>query len=98
MSETEPIKLVPDKQCRRDLDPNDERSDMWWVRLQRRYPDIFPPKIKIGRINHRQRDLWEQFKQHLIMAAASTAPDARDIRNLEQGRRIGREAKKARGK
>ncbi|WP_271529566.1 hypothetical protein [Bradyrhizobium sp. CCBAU 25338] len=98
MNETESIRFVPDAQCRRDLDPNDERSDMWWVRLQRRYPDIFPPKIKIGRINHRQRDLWEQFKQHLIMVAASAAPDERDVRNLEQGRKMGREAKKARGK
>ncbi|MBR0839120.1 hypothetical protein JQ607_02840 [Bradyrhizobium liaoningense] len=98
MNETEFIKLVPDKQCRRDLDPNDERSDMWWVRLQRRYPDIFPPKIKIGRINHRERDLWEKFKQHLISVAASAAPDERDVRNLEHGRKMGREAKMARGK
>ncbi|MDF0583305.1 hypothetical protein [Bradyrhizobium yuanmingense] len=96
MSETEPIRFKSDVQCRLELDPENKKSDMWWHRLQKRYGEIFPPKIKIGRGNFREHDRWERFKQHLITVAASAAPDARDIRNLEHGRKMGREAKKAR--
>ena len=87
-----PIKFKPDVLCRLDLDPNNERSHMWWARLQRRYIDVFPPKVKIGRINHRRCDLWEQFKQYLI--ETTVEPDPVAARNLERGRRMGREAKK----
>jgi hypothetical protein len=94
--EAPPISFVADVQCQIDI--YGERKEMNWHRLQKRYADVIPPKIKINGHNFRERARWETFKRHLIKVAASVNLPKAAEHNLEVGRKLGREKKAARGK